>query len=66
MQHLEADGIHGQTSLSKENHLDLSGESLQSGRTKDTGNGMLIEKQSLTMHRILWDHTLTERSMVCL
>ncbi|KAJ6744409.1 CHAPERONE DNAJ-DOMAIN SUPERFAMILY PROTEIN-RELATED [Salix purpurea] len=63
MQHLEADGIHGLTSLAKENHLDLSGESLQSGRTKDTGNGMLIEKQSLTMHRILWDHILTEQSL---
>ncbi|KAJ6761505.1 CHAPERONE DNAJ-DOMAIN SUPERFAMILY PROTEIN [Salix koriyanagi] len=30
MQHLEADGILGLTSHAKENHLDLSGESLQS------------------------------------
>lgn len=66
MQHLETDGIRGLISLSKENHLDLSGESLQSGRTKDTKNGMLIEKQSLATHHILWDPILTEQSLVCL
>lgn len=70
-QHFRTDGIlgllsHGRNLLSRIRHLDLSGESVQDGKTVELKDGKLRAKLSLMKIHVLEDHVLIELFLVCL